>query len=90
MTKYSELQQELLLMWSCRKRQVSELPESGRSFPLIKPMFSVLSYRTYKAMLADMRKQMQLMRRQMQNLQKDMNELLKIIDSPSPQIAPKR
>lgn len=87
MAKYSDLQQELALMWNSRKTGINDLSESGRSFPLIKPMFSVLSYKTYKAMLQDMKKQMQTMRRQMQNLQKEMNQVLKIIEGSSPQIA---
>jgi hypothetical protein len=90
MTKYSELQQELLLMWSSRKKDITGLTETGRSFPLVKPMFSVLSYKTYKGMLQDMRRRMQSMRKQMQDLQKEMNQVLKIIEGSSPQVAPKR
>ncbi len=90
MAKYSELQQELMLMWSSRKKEISGLTESGRTFPLIKPMFSVLSYKTYKAMLQDMRRQMQSMRRQMQNLQKEMNQVLEILEGTPKQIVPKQ
>ena len=77
-------------MWSSRRKEITGLTESGRSFPLIKPMFSVLSYKTYKAMLRDMKRQMQTMRKQMQNLQKEMNQVLEILEGSSKQIVPKR
>lgn len=89
MTKYSDMQQELMLLWNSRIKDIKGLTETGRSFPLTKPMFSVLnqSQKSYRAMLADMKKQMRLMRKQMNNLQEEINYLLKVMEGKQHRIA---
>ena len=82
MTKYADLQQELLLMWSSRIKEIKGLTESGRAFPLTKPMFSVLyqSQKSYQAMLNDMKKQMRIMLRQMEGLQTEITGMLNMLE----------
>lgn len=52
-------------------------------------MFSVLnqSQKSYRAMLADMKKQMRLMRKQMNTLQEEIDYLLKVMEGKQHRIA---
>ena len=86
MSTYSELQQELMLLWNSRIKDIDGLKETGRRFHISKPMHYVMnsSQKNYKALMLDMKKQMRLMRKQMALLQSEMNEVMKMMNSESP------
>lgn len=83
MSTYLELQQELMLLWKSRIKDIKGLKETGRKFNFQHPMNYVLdnSQKSYLTIMADMKKQMRLMRKQMAVLQREMNEMLKMMDS---------
>ena len=83
MSTFSELQQELMMLWSSRIKDIEGLKETGRKFQVTRPINYVMnnSQRNYKALMLDMKKQMRLMRKQMAELQREMNDVLKMMDS---------
>ena len=83
MSTYSELQQELMLLWNSRIKEIEGLKETGRTFRMSKPMHYVMdnSQKNYKALMVDMKKQLRLMRKQMAVLQAEMNHVLKMMNS---------
>ena len=85
MSNFSELQQELMMLWSSRIKDIEGLKETGRKFQVSRPMHYVMnsSQKNYKALMLDMKKQMRLMRKQMTVLQKEMNDMLKKMNSVS-------
>jgi predicted patatin/cPLA2 family phospholipase len=85
MSTYSELQQELMMLWNSRIKEIDGLKETGRKFRMSKPMHYVMnsSQKNYKALMLDMKKQMRSMRKQMADLQREMNDVLKMMNSES-------
>ena len=85
MSTYSELQQELMMLWNSRIKDIEGLKENGRNFRMSKPMHYVMdnSQKNYKALMLDMKKQMRLMRKQMALLQREMNDVLKMMNAAS-------
>jgi hypothetical protein len=85
MSTYSELQQELMILWNSRIKDIEGLKETGRKFRMSKPMHYVMdnSQKNYKALMLDMKKQMRSMRKQMANLQAEMNDILKMMNKES-------
>ena len=86
MSTYSELQQELMMLWNSRIKEIDGLKETGRKFRMSKPMHYVMnsSQKNYQVLMRDMKKQMSSMRKQMALLQREMNEVLKMMNSASP------
>ena len=83
MSTYSDLQQELMMLWNSRVKDIEGLKETGRRFSISKPMHHVInsSQKNYRALMLDMKKQMRLMRKQMAELQREMNDVMKMMDS---------
>jgi len=85
MSNFSELQQELMMLWSSRIKDIEGLKETGRKFQVSRPMHYVInnSQKNYRALMLDMKKQIRLMRKQMSVLQKEMNDMLKKMNAAS-------
>jgi hypothetical protein len=83
MSNFSELQQELMMLWSSRIKEIEGLKETGRKFRVTRPINYVRdnSQKNYKALMVDMKKQLRLMRKQMAELQREMKDVLKMMDS---------
>lgn len=82
MSNYLELQQELMLLWKSRMKNIDGLKETGRSFHFRKPVNYTLdsSQKNYQAIMADMKIQMRVMRKKMAVLQREMNEMFKMMN----------
>lgn len=80
MSTFSELQQELMLLWNSRIKNIKGLKETGRHFN--KPLSYMIdrSQRNYYLMMEDMKKQMRLVQKQVSVLQEDINGVLKRVN----------